>query len=97
MDDDRTPDEPLLGTVMVGHDGHRGWVYYLAVTPRRRRRGIGRALMVGAERWLTGRVPKLQLMVRTENADAAGFYRRLGYTRSDVLVLARRIDRPGVS
>lgn len=82
----------LVGTVMVGHDGHRGWVYYLAVDPQRQRTGLGRALVRAAEEWLDGHVPKLQLMVRAENGDAVRFYERLGYERSDVVVLARRLD-----
>lgn len=83
----------LVATVMVGHDGHRGWVYYLAVDPARRRTGHGRALMRAAEAWVVreGGV-KLQLMVRTDNAAAAGFYRALGYERQDVSVLGRRLD-----
>ena len=57
----------LVATVMVGHDGHRGWVYYLAVDPEARQRGYGRAMMSAAETWLQQRqVPKLNLMVRGE-------------------------------
>ena len=87
-DDDGT----LVGTVMVGHDGHRGWVYYLAVSSDRRRQGLGRRLMAAAERRLAEEVPKLQLMVRADNADAVGFYARLGYETSDAIVLGRRVD-----
>ncbi|MCA1823509.1 MAG: GNAT family N-acetyltransferase, partial [Frankia sp.] len=43
--------ERLLGTAMVGHDGHRGWVYYLAVAEERRREGTGTALMRACENW----------------------------------------------
>jgi ribosomal protein S18 acetylase RimI-like enzyme len=86
--------ERLAGTAMVGHDGHRGWVYYLAVAPDARRSGVGRALMAAAEEWLREReVPALNLMVRSENAAALGFYDRLGYTTGDVVVRARRLDR----
>lgn len=74
MDDGR-----VLGTAMVGHDGHRGWVYYLAVSPRLQRAGIGRQLMDACERWLSGKVPKLQLMIRRENESAGRFYEQLGY------------------
>lgn len=81
-----------VGTVMVGHDGHRGWLYYLAVDPARRRAGTGRALVEGAERWLAAHVPKVQLMVRADNPDAVGFWARLGYAPSDVTVLGRRFD-----
>jgi ribosomal protein S18 acetylase RimI-like enzyme len=83
-------DDALLGTAMVGHDGHRGWVYYLAVRPELRRRGLGRQLMEASERWLQERgVPKLNLMVRTTNSTAVGFYEALGYTDDEVVVLAK--------
>jgi ribosomal protein S18 acetylase RimI-like enzyme len=88
-----TADNALVGTVMVGHDGHRGWVYYLAVVPELQRRGHGRALMAAAERWLRDReVPKIQLMVRETNAAAIGFYERLGLERQPVVTLGRRLD-----
>lgn len=81
----------LLGTAMVGHDGHRGWVYYLAAAERGR--GTGRALMAACEQWLRERdVVKLQLMVRRDNEEAAGFYAALGYDVVDVTVLGRRLD-----
>ena len=68
------------GTVMVGHDGHRGWLYYLAVAPARQRQGMGRMLVSAAEQWLATRgVPKVQLMVRETNEGVAAFYRRIGF------------------
>ena len=80
----------LDGAAMVGFDGHRGWVYYLAVSPERRGHGTGRALMAAAERWLRARgAPKIQLMVRADNADALGFYAALGLERQDVVTLGR--------
>jgi ribosomal protein S18 acetylase RimI-like enzyme len=83
-------DESIRGTVMVGHDGHRGWVYYLAVDPALQRGGIGRELMRAAEGWLIERgVPKLNLMVRGENASVRAFYERIGYELSDVVVMAK--------
>ena len=83
----------ILGSVMVGHDGHRGWVYYLAVAPDRRRGGLGRRLMQAAEQWVAARgIRKLELMVRDGNAEVAGFYRRLGYEREQVQVLSRWLD-----
>jgi ribosomal protein S18 acetylase RimI-like enzyme len=88
-------DGTLLGTVMVGVDGHRGWVYYLAVQPDVRQSGIGRALMQAAETWVRGRgIPKLQLMVRTTNEDVVAFYRALGYENADVVVLGRFLEQP---
>ena len=84
----------LLGTAMVGHDGHRGWVYYVAVRPSSRGLGLGRLLMSSCEAWLRDRgVPKVQLLLRRDNPAAAGFYRALGYEPADVAVFARRLDR----
>lgn len=83
----------LVGTAMVGVDGHRGWVYYLAVSPAHRGRGTGRLLMGAAERWLLAHgAPKAQLMARGGNDDALAFYARLGYEVADVVVLGRRLD-----
>lgn len=86
----------LVGTAMVGHDGHRGWVYYLAVASRARRAGVGTALMRACERWLVERdIPKVQLMVRRDNDVAVSFYAPLGYAVVDVTLLGRRLDAPG--
>ena len=86
-------DGGLVGTVMVGHDGHRGWVYYLAVAGSDRGTGLGRLLMQAAETWLAERgVVKVQLMVRETNTAVTGFYENIGYTLADVLVLAKRLD-----
>jgi ribosomal protein S18 acetylase RimI-like enzyme len=83
----------LVATVMVGDDGHRGWVYYLAVDPARQRGGLGRVMMAAAEDWLAKRgCPKLNLMVRGDNTQARGFYARLGYELNDVVTLAKRLD-----
>ncbi|HTU09810.1 MAG TPA: GNAT family acetyltransferase [Allosphingosinicella sp.] len=82
--------DALAASVMTGFDGHRGWVYYLAVAPDRRRAGLGRRMMDAAEAWLRSRgAPKLQLMVRGTNADALGFYEALGLERQDVVTLGR--------
>ncbi len=73
----------LLGTAMIGHDGHRGGLYYLAVDPAHQGQGLGRRLMHEVEQWLRERgVPKLNLMVRNENDAVIGFYKALGYTTS---------------
>jgi ribosomal protein S18 acetylase RimI-like enzyme len=86
--------DELIGTVMVGHDGHRGWVYYLAVGVAHQREGIGSELMTAAEMWLrdAGAV-KAQLMVRRDNESAMGFYGKVGYETSDVTVLSRWLKR----
>jgi len=83
-------DNVLLGTVMVGNDGHRGWVYYLSVSNAHRRAGLGSELMKAAEEWLRRKgAVKVQLMVRNENESAFNFYERIGYETNDVKVLSR--------
>lgn len=80
----------LAASIMVGSDGHRGWVYYLAVAPERRREGRGRAMMAAAEAWLRARgTPKIQLMVRDSNAEAQAFYAALGLERQEVTTWGR--------
>jgi ribosomal protein S18 acetylase RimI-like enzyme len=84
----------LIATVMAGHDGHRGAIYYLAVDPTMQRRGLGRAAVAAAEAWLRARgVWKVNLLVRTENSAVLGFYQKLGYEDGGVLSLGRLIDR----
>lgn len=83
-------DGRLIGSVMIGDDGHRGWVYYLAVAEGARRTGLGRTLMAAAEDWLRARgCPKIQLMVRDSNAEALGFYAALGLEPQGVVTLGR--------
>jgi ribosomal protein S18 acetylase RimI-like enzyme len=83
----------LAATVMVGADGHRGWVYYLGVAPDCRGRRFGEAMMRAAEQWIVTRgMPKLQLMVRTDNAAVISFYEAIGYKQEEVVVLSRRFD-----
>ena len=83
----------IVGTVMAGHDGHRGWMYYLAVHQDHRRRGYGTRLVSAAEAWLRHHgAPKVQLMVRSENAGGLNFYQGRGYENDDVRVLSRWLE-----
>ncbi|KWV59756.1 acetyltransferase [Bradyrhizobium macuxiense] len=83
----------IVATAMVGHDGHRGWVYYVAVDPNRQGKGLGRIIMAAAEDWLReAGVPKLQLLVRRENAKASAFYQTIGYEESTSVMLAKWLD-----
>jgi hypothetical protein len=83
----------LVATAMVGHDGHRGWVYYVAIDPKSQGKGLGRIMMKAVEDWLRAAgVPKLQLLVRRENAKASGFYQSLGYEESTSVMLAKWLD-----
>jgi len=84
--------EALVGSVMAGFDGHRGWVYYLATDPDHLKRGVGRMLMAAAEGWLRQLgCPRIRLMVRGENLAARGFYRAIGYDDQDVVTLGRTL------
>jgi ribosomal protein S18 acetylase RimI-like enzyme len=86
----------VVSTAMVGFDGHRGWVYYLAVSPNFRGQSFGRMLMQEAERLLIERgCPKLNLQVRASNTEAVEFYRKLGYTQDEVVSLGRRLIPDG--
>jgi hypothetical protein len=82
-----------IATAMVGFDGHRGWVYYLAVEPSVQRSGHGKAMLAAAERWLRDRnAPKLMVFVAEANAKVMGFYEKLGFKRSPVVTLGKRLD-----
>lgn len=85
-------DGTVVGTVMAGFDGHRGWIYYLAVHPESQGHGIGKALMEEAERLLAERgCPKINLQIRTGNHDVLSFYRHLGYRTDDVVSVGKRL------
>jgi ribosomal protein S18 acetylase RimI-like enzyme len=86
-------DEKVVASAMVGHDGHRGWVYYVATDPDRRGKGLGRAIMSAAEDWLRqAGIAKLQLLVRQDNAKASAFYETIGYDEAAVTVFAKWLD-----
>lgn len=85
----------LIGTVMAGHDGHRGWIYYLAVSPDYQGLGLGKILSKHGEDWLRDQgVWRMQLMVRAENHAVQDFYRAQGYRALDVTVMQKDIDTP---
>ena len=83
----------IAASVLVGHDGHRGWVYYVAVDPDHRHKGYGRVIMDAAEDWLRGRgIEKLQLMVRPDNSQVQAFYQSLGYFEQERIIYAKWLD-----
>lgn len=82
----------LVGTALAGYDGHRGWVYYVAVKPACRRRGIGAALMARVEEELAAMgCPKLNLQVRASSREAVAFYQRLGYAVEERVSMGKRL------
>lgn len=83
----------VVGTVMAGYEGHRGWINYLAVAPDQRRRGIGRRLMQAAEEKLCSLgCPKINLQVRRSNTAVIHFYRSSGFTEDDVISMGKRLS-----
>ncbi|MBI3784204.1 MAG: GNAT family acetyltransferase [Deltaproteobacteria bacterium] len=82
----------IVGTVMAGYDGHRGWINYLATAPDHQRKGIGRALMSVAEDGLRALgCPKVNLQVRRWNSNAVGFYEHIGYAVEDNVSMGKRL------
>jgi ribosomal protein S18 acetylase RimI-like enzyme len=91
-----TLDGALVGSVMAGYEGHRGWINYLAVDPAHRGEGIGRPLMEEAERRLFAEgCPKVQLQVRSSNPSVIAFYEHLGYATDEVVSLGKRLIEDG--
>ncbi len=80
----------VKGSVMVGHDGHRGWLYYVASDPDARGQGIGRQMVMAAEDWLRERgIVKAQLLVRETNTKVVSFYERLGFETAPRVVMSK--------
>ena len=85
-------DGEIVGTVMGGYEGHRGWVNYLAVAPIQRKTGIGKMLMKDIEaRLLKMGCPKINLQVRETNADVRTFYEKIGYAQDKVISYGKRL------
>jgi len=86
----------VVATCMVGYEGHRGWINYLAVHPDFQGSGCGRQLMQRAEEiLLAAGCPKINLQVRTSNQAAISFYESLGYRRDSVVSLGKRLIPDG--
>ena len=88
--------DAVAATAMAGHDGHRGWLYYVAVDPARRGDGLGRRIVAHAEAWLADQgVRKVNLVIRDTNTTVQAFYERLGYRAEPRILMARwLVDRP---
>jgi ribosomal protein S18 acetylase RimI-like enzyme len=83
----------VVATAMVGYEGHRGWINYLAVHPDHQRSGLGRVMIDEAESRLRALgCPKINVQVRGTNKDVIDFYRAIGFTEDDVLSLGKRLE-----
>lgn len=82
----------VVASCMVGYEGHRGWINYLAVHPEHQRQGFARMMMQRAEDILSeAGCPKINLQVRSTNADVLAFYERIGFTTDNVVSLGKRL------
>ena len=87
-----TEDGAVMASIMIGYDGHRGWINYLAVDPAHRKKGHARTLMREAERLLAAAgCPKINLQIRTSNVQVIAFYQAIGYAQDDVVSFGRRL------
>jgi ribosomal protein S18 acetylase RimI-like enzyme len=84
----------VIGTVMAGYDGHRGWIYSIAVSPRHRRQGLGSALLSFAEERLSQiGCLKINLQILESNAAVAGFYLASGYQVENRISMGKRLPQ----
>jgi ribosomal protein S18 acetylase RimI-like enzyme len=85
-------DAQLVGAVMAGFDGTRGWIHHLAVAPEWRRHGFASRLLRAAEDGLRALgCPKVNLQVRASNSAVVAFYRSLGYAIEERISMGRRL------
>ena len=85
-------DGQIVASVMVGYEGHRGWINYLAVAPSQREQGFGRKMMGAAEQLLLGKgCPKINLQIRSSNKEVKAFYNAIGYTQDPVVSMGKRL------
>jgi ribosomal protein S18 acetylase RimI-like enzyme len=89
-------DGRIVAAVMIGYEGHRGWINYLAVSPDNQKRGFGRQMMDEAERLLRAEgCPKINLQVRRTNSDVLAFYKAIGFLEDNAVGLGKRLERDG--
>ena len=87
----------VVGTIMAGYDGHRGWIYSVAVSPSHRRQGIGSRLVSHAERALTDRgCMKINLQIMEGNESVTAFYASLGYSVEKRVSMGKRVSENGL-
>lgn len=85
-------DDRLIASIMIGYDGHRGWINYLAIDSKYRRQGLGHQLMMEAEqRLLEVGCPKINLQIRLDNVEAIEFYRSIGFVPDKAVSYGKRL------
>ena len=84
--------DEIVATVMGGYEGHRGWINYLAVAPTHQRNGYGAEIMAEVEKRIRAKgCPKINLQIRSTNADVISFYTSIGYAVDEVVSLGKRL------
>ena len=87
----------VIATCMAGYEGHRGWINYLAVSPKYRREGYASRMMQEAEKMLKeAGCPKINLQIRTSNTDIIEFYKAIGFKMDDVVSMGKRLEQDNV-
>lgn len=85
-------EKAVIGAVMVSYDGHRGSIYYLAIDPKARSKGLGKLMMDHCEAFLLDLgCPKINLFVRRGNEPVMKFYEKLGYAEDAAVPLGKRL------
>ena len=85
-------DGEIVATAMAGYEGHRGWVYYLAVAPEHQRQGLGRQMVDVIEvKLLDIGCPKINIQIRADNTEAIKFYDKIGYKTEDIVSMGKRL------
>ncbi len=83
----------IIASIMVGHDGHRGMVYYVSTDPEMRKTGMGRQIMTAAEDWLKDQgIWKMNLMIRSSNMEVQAFYEAIGFDLEEISVMSKYLD-----
>ena len=86
-------DGEIIATVMGGYEGHRGWINYLAVSPRQQKKGYARKIVGHVEKLIQARgCPKINLMIRATNTEAEAFYKSIGYVAETSIALGKRLE-----
>lgn len=86
-------EQTIVGSVMVGHDGHRGWIYYVASAPEHRGQGVGRSMVEAGEQWLKAKgVVKVMLLVRETNTQVVDFYEHLGFEAIPRVIMQKWLE-----
>ena len=82
----------IIGSAMIGYDGHRGSLYYLAVDPKHQRKGVGKMLMKEIEkRLIEVGCPKINIFIRNSNIEVKEFYQSIDYEEQDCLIYGKRL------